>query len=260
GLAVANRQRLLVIVLAVFMLGLIIGVILVISAGGEDSDESAENTADPVDDPIGGVPQASDGVATATAVPTQTPALTPTPQPTIAPEVIARVESFPPTATPYIVPTPAGPRRLDIPVLDYTLPLPIVELPQVNNEWDVTNLGHNIGWLDNTTWLDPSWGNTVLVGHIQVSDTDPGPFNRLDRLVPWDEIVIYEGENASRFRVTDLFTVGPTENNVTHPSTEPILTLITCTNWDEARGVFSDRLVVQAVPAEAYTPETASES
>jgi len=146
------------------------------------------------------------------------------------------------------VPTPAGPRRLDIPSLNYAIPLPIVELPQINGEWDVTNLGHNIGWLDNTTWQDPAWDNTVLAGHVQLSDTDPGPFNQLDRLVPGDEIRILEGDTITIYEVSEVFEVGPTDNSVTHPTDDPTLTLITCTNWVDNRGVFADRLVVRAIP------------
>lgn len=243
SMTMKDRQRLLLAGLALLVLAVLIGGVLLLGKGGEEG--TGPSVLDGSPPPIG----EAQIFATATPLPTDTPLpSTPTPAPTIAPEALATIQSFPPTATPYIVPTPAGPRRLDIPALSYSLPVPIVELPQVNGEWDVSNLGHNIGWLDNTTWLDPTWGNTVLVGHIQLSETDPGPFNQLYKLVPGDEIRVIEGTTITRFVVTEIFTVPPTAMEVTHPTTDPTLTLITCTDWNEARGVFSDRLVVKAVP------------
>jgi sortase A len=240
-----DRQRLIMAVLAILAVIIIVGGLLFVSSGGDDGDNNEEEG-----------PSALDGsppVDSAQVFPTGTPlpeeiAIVATPElpPTIAPEALATIASFPPTATDYILPTPAGPRRLDIPTLNYSIPVPIVELPLINGEWDVSNLGHNIGWLDSTTWLDPTWGNTVLAGHIQLSDTEPGPFQKLDRLAPGDEILVLEGTNITSFEVTEIFTVGPTETEVTHPTSEPMLTLITCTNWDESRGVFSDRLVIRA--------------
>jgi LPXTG-site transpeptidase (sortase) family protein len=238
---ITNRQRLILAVMALAVLALLIGSVLLLGGDSDQEEQEALRDGSPP-------PDAEEFFATATPilVPTETP--TPTIAPTIPADALATLAAFPATATPYILPTPAGPRRLDIPSLNYAIPLPIVELPQYNGEWDVTNLGHNIGWLDNTTWFDPTWGNTVLVGHIQLSDTDPGPFKELERLVPGDEILVYEGSMVRRFLVEEIFTVGPTQMEVTHPTLDPMLTLITCTNWSDNRGVFSDRLVVRAKP------------
>jgi LPXTG-site transpeptidase (sortase) family protein len=240
----SQRQRAILALLALAVIGLLVISLLMLGAEGDsDPDRTAqEGEGAPPAPPV------QEGLATATPLPALAPTETPTLVPTVAPEILATIQSFPPTATPYIPPTPAGPRRLNIPALNYAMPIPIVELPQYNNEWDVSNLGHNIGWLDNTTWLDPDWGNTVLVGHIQLSDTDPGPFNQLDRLVPGDEIQIIEGGQVMLYEVTEIFTAPPTASEVTHPTLSPTLTLITCTNWSDDRGVFSDRLIVRAVP------------
>ncbi|HLA44128.1 MAG TPA: sortase, partial [Aggregatilineales bacterium] len=253
SMSFSNRQRFLLALLALGIIGALIGLVLVLAGGGEDEEVAAPSDSDgapPIDD------GANQGFLTATPFPTEVGfAATPTAQPTVGPDALATIQSFPATATPYIVPTAAGPRRLDIPVLSYTIPLPIVELPQINGEWDVTNLGHSIGWLDNTTWLDPTWGNTVLVGHIQLSDTDPGPFVNLHRLVPGDEIQVIEGSNVTSFAVTEVFTAAPTDAELTHPTLDPTLTLITCTNWVDARGVFADRLIVRAIPMEEFAQQ-----
>ncbi len=165
---------------------------------------------------------------------------------------------FPPTPTPYVVPTPAGLRALIIPKLDqqFDMPVPIVDLPVVNRQWDVSGLGHYIGWLEGTTWMDTSWGNTVLAAHVQLGHRNPGPFWGLGELVPGDEIIVLEGDTERRFRVDSVSKVDPNDWTVTAPTSEPVLTLITCTEWDNNYGVFSQRMVVRAVPVEAETVQS----
>lgn len=183
----------------------------------------------------------SDVAEGATAVP-------PTPSP--LPPTWTPVSIFPPTPSPYIVPTPAGVRYLIIPRLaaQFQVPVPIVDLPIVDKQWDVSGLGAYIGWLEGTTWMDSGWGNTVLAAHVQLGTNNPGPFWGLWQLEPGDEIIVVEGNIQYRFAVTDKKVVDPQDWTVTAPTDDPMLTLITCTNWDNYFGVFSERLVVQAVP------------
>ncbi len=163
--------------------------------------------------------------------------------------VVPGVES--PIPTPYILPTPAGVRTLYIPKLGETFraPIPILEVPIVNRQWDVSGLGYFIGWLEGTTWLERDWGNTVLAAHVQLDARTPGPFWSLDTLVPGDEIIIREGDLERRFVVTSTRKVQPDDWTVTAPTEGPVLTLVTCTDWNNAYGMFAQRLVVQAVPA-----------
>lgn len=176
--------------------------------------------------------------------------------PVAPPPTLPFAPTLRPSPTPYIAPTPSGPRLIDIPKLGFSRPIPIVGVPLTENSWDVSQLGHNVGWLDKTTWLEPSWGNTVLVGHVQLDDNNPGPFYFLGDLVVGDEIVILEGDQQHVFEIVDIDTVPPNDIQVTYPSVKPMLTLMTCTNWDRARGVFSDRLVIRAVPIVEEEPVT----
>ncbi|HEX3051990.1 MAG TPA: sortase, partial [Aggregatilineaceae bacterium] len=175
------------------------------------------------------------------------------PVPTVEGTKFPVMMQFPATATPYSSPTPAGERYLLIPKLSaqFQAPIPIVNLPIVERHWDVTGLGYYVGWLEGTNWLEPSWGNTVLVAHVQLGFHNPGPFWGLGDLVPGDEIVVIEGGSQVRYVVTSTQKVDPEDWTVTAPTTSPILTLITCTEWDRAGGVFSQRMVVQAVPAQS---------
>lgn len=244
----SNRQRLIIggVVVGVIVA---IGVGVLLLAGDDESDDLPD--------------EGETEVAQATSSPTMhfspTPTLarrpTSTPRPTLnATEetILSTVLPVPPTLipspTPYLLPTAAGPRRLSIPRLDFTRPIPIVELPFEGNSWDVSTLGHNVGWLHKTTWLEPDWGNTVLVGHVQLTREDPGPFYRLRELELGDEIIILEGEVEFRYLVTDMFSVPASDITITHPTLDPVLTLLTCTNWDADNGVFADRYIVRAEP------------
>lgn len=181
------------------------------------------------------------------------------PGPTVAPDETAPagdgglVFEFPPTATPYVPPEPAGIRALMIPKLagQFRGPIPIVEIPFENRQWDVSGLGNYIGWLEGTTWLAPGWGNTVLAAHVQLGAENPGPFWGLGELESGDEIIVVEGEAEHTFLVTNTRKVEPGDWTVTAPTDGQTLTLITCTDWNNARGVFAQRLVVQAVPAQS---------
>jgi sortase A len=166
----------------------------------------------------------------------------------VTPGVVAM--QFPPTLTPYVLPTPAGPRYLLIPKLadQFKAPIPIVETPLVNRKWDVSGLGYYVGWLQGTTWMDPGWGNTVLAAHVQLGFQNPGPFWGLGDLVPGDEIIVIEGDTQRKFVVKSIRKVDPDDVTVTAPTNSPTLTLITCTEWDNHYGLFSQRMVVQAVP------------
>ncbi len=224
------RRRLLLAGAAVLVV-LIVVVAVLVSQSGEDTATQ---------------PTASEAAATAVSTPQETEGGAQAPPSTAE----GLLFDFPPTATPYVPPTPAGLRALLIPKLQdqFQQPVPIVELPLENRQWDVSGLGYYIGWLEGTTWLDEHWGNTVLAAHVQLGFNNPGPFWGLGDLQPGDEIVVLEGETERRFAVQSITKVDPDDWTVTAPTDQPTLTLITCTNWDENYGVFSQRLVVRAVP------------
>ncbi len=174
------------------------------------------------------------------------------------------VPSAGPTLTPTITPSPTPPfqprydRELYIPRLVDNPSMPIVDLPLRNNTWDVRDLGHNIGFLEGTTWVseadEETGGNTVLAGHIQITDGVPGPFRELNQIEVGDTIFIAEGSTIYEFEVEEVMVVAPDDVGVSYPTRRPTLTLITCTTWNQYRGAFEERLVVRARPvrAQAY--------
>jgi LPXTG-site transpeptidase (sortase) family protein len=200
--------------------------------------------------------------ATVTVSPTPTETNTPQPGattavPTAIPSTVAPTDTaLPPTAAPTTVDTtsdvvqipafkPVGKRSIFIPKLGLSRAIPIIELPLVGNSWDVDRLGHNAGHLEQTSWLGDS-GNVVIAGHIQLTAQDFGPFLNLKKMAEGDLVVIAEEGKLFAYQVTSIDRVAPTAVDVTYPTLEPTLTLLTCTAWDNNRGVFAKRLVVRA--------------
>jgi LPXTG-site transpeptidase (sortase) family protein len=87
-------------------------------------------------------------------------------------------------------------------------------------------------------------GNIVIAGHAGYKDTI---FNHLPEATRGDEIIVSIGQAERRYRVTEIWTVGPDDAWVMAPLPHETLTLITCVPI----GVYSHRLIVRAMPSES---------
>jgi len=135
-------------------------------------------------------------------------------------------------------------RRIVIPAID--VDAPAVVIPIRNGTWDVEQITHEVGHLQGTASPGDK-SNVVIAGHITLTAGGYGPFRGLAQLQPGDEVLIYVGDQEVYvYKVDSLKTVEATDIEVTYPTTEPILTLITCINWDPVQGRYNDRLVVVA--------------
>jgi sortase A len=134
--------------------------------------------------------------------------------------------------------------RIVIPAID--VDAPVVVIPIRNGTWDVEQITHKVGHLQGTTSPGDS-SNVVMAGHITLSTGGYGPFRGLAQLQPGDEVLVYVGDQEVYvYKVDSVKTVKATDVEVVYPTMEPILTLITCVNWDLVQGRYNDRLVVVA--------------
>ncbi len=118
------------------------------------------------------------------------------------------------------------------------------ELPIVEGSLE-KNLEISVGHLTGTTAIGEI-GNTAIAGHR--SHSFGWFFNRLDELVPNDEVIIRDtGGTVYTYKVFDKLIVEPTDLSVLNGSkTDSVLTLITCTPLYVA----SHRLIIHAVLVE----------
>ena len=128
---------------------------------------------------------------------------------------------------------------------------PIIGVPADDNEWDLTWLGSDIGYLQGTAF--PTWsGNTALTGHVYTSDGKAGPFANLGSLVWGDKVKIYTAglEYVYEVRSVNLY-VNPNDLSVVADHSDyDWLTLITCNGYDAEADEFLWRTVVRAVLVE----------
>jgi LPXTG-site transpeptidase (sortase) family protein len=123
---------------------------------------------------------------------------------------------------------------------------PIVGVPLVNDDWDVTWLWQQAGWLNETAF--PGWqGNSVLTGHITLPNGMPGPFDGIGKLKWGDKIIIHAYGSVYTYEVRENRTIAPDNTSVLQHEEEAWLTLLTCKTYNENTNTYSDRIAVRAV-------------
>jgi LPXTG-site transpeptidase (sortase) family protein len=133
---------------------------------------------------------------------------------------------------------------LEIPSLN--LKMPVVGIPQVGNQWDITWLSSQVGYLQGTAF--PSWkGNSVLTGHSTLADGTAGPFAKLSALKWGDQIILYVYGVPFVYEVREVKSVGPDDDSVIGHKDEPWITLLTCQDFNPAFHTYLKRLAVSAV-------------
>jgi LPXTG-site transpeptidase (sortase) family protein len=134
----------------------------------------------------------------------------------------------------------------DIPVLGLN-GLQIVGVPQTADGWNVQWLDKNIGYLDGTAF--PTWkGNSVLTGHVYLSNGLPGPFVNLGKLKYGDKILIHAWGQTYTYEVRQTKTIDPSDSSeVLKHEDLPWITLLTCKDYDEKSKTYLNRYMVKAV-------------
>jgi LPXTG-site transpeptidase (sortase) family protein len=124
--------------------------------------------------------------------------------------------------------------------------IPVVGVPKKDGTWNVAWLADQAGWLEGSAF--PSWnGNSVLTGHVYLSNGLPGPFVNLNKLKFGDKLVVYAFGQKYTFDVQTNEIVNPTDRSVMKHEEKPWLTLVTCRDYDEKTDTYKSRVVVRAV-------------
>lgn len=127
------------------------------------------------------------------------------------------------------------PTRLIIPSI--ALDTPVKEVFVVDGAWEVAD--YAAGFLHGTSLPEDS-GNTVLAGHAGLRGA---VFRDLGALEPGADIFLDAGGWRYQYRVHEAKSVWPNQVEVLDATPSPILTLMTCTNWDTQRLVVIAELV-----------------
>lgn len=99
------------------------------------------------------------------------------------------------------------------------------------------------GWLFKSAFPATA-GNMVLLGHL---DGSAAIFERLHELQPGDEVRVSTANKVHVYVVDSTTIVAETAVELLAPTTDAVLTLVTCAgDWNPATASYSKRLVVQA--------------
>ncbi len=126
------------------------------------------------------------------------------------------------------------PNHLVIPSIQ--LDTPVKEVFVVDGAWEVAD--YAAGYL-HATGL-PGSGNTVLAGHAGIRGA---VFRDLGALAHNDDIYLDAAGWRYHYRVRDSKSVWPNQIEVLDATPKPVLTLMTCTNWDTQRLVVVAELI-----------------
>ena len=124
----------------------------------------------------------------------------------------------------------------------------ILGVPYADGNWDVTWLGGNVGWLQNTAYpATTGAGNSVLTGHLTNHYGQPGVFSGLERLGYGDQIIIEAFGETFTYIVDETMTVYHDTPQVLSQNVDlPVLTLITCKFYNSQTNSYDGRIVVKA--------------
>jgi LPXTG-site transpeptidase (sortase) family protein len=169
---------------------------------------------------------------------------------TLTPDAFATLPSFP-IPTPQVTATPEDGKppdtspvtRLVIPSLD--LDAEVAYVPYDGWTWLIAGLQNEIAWMGETSWPGLG-GNTALAGHVTLRTGANGPFRYLDELAPGTLLQLYTEKNKYTYKVREQVIVEETDMAAIQQTTNPQLTLITCTDWDSNMHLYLKRRVVYA--------------
>jgi LPXTG-site transpeptidase (sortase) family protein len=162
----------------------------------------------------------------------------------IQPTLAAPTQLPEPTPTPQVAAT-----HLVIPVLG--LETDLVEAPISGGTWDVSKFHDEVAHLESTAYPGLP-GNAVLAGHVRTA-RGLGRFRNLVDMQPGDLIIVQAGPISYVYQVMWVRVLEPTDVEVVMPTTETVITLLSCTNWDNRTWTYRNRVAVRAELVEVIT-------
>jgi LPXTG-site transpeptidase (sortase) family protein len=153
------------------------------------------------------------------------------------PNEVTRLEA---TSKPSYDPTAL---TIEIPVLHVNTS--IVGVPKQDEEWDVSWLQDQVGWLTGTAY--PTFdGNSLLTAHVTNADGRPGLFFHLKSLDVGEYIFIYNSGYRYTYQVESNRFVQPDDESVIQHEEKSYITLLSCDTFDETTGTYTRRVAVRA--------------
>ncbi len=133
---------------------------------------------------------------------------------------------------------------LEIPKLG--IYIPIMGIPYVEDDWDLTWLSDQAGYLEGSTYPGHV-GNTAITSHTILADGTPGPFHELSQLSWNDEIILHIDGQKYVYLLRQNLQVYPNDFSTFIYDRYTWLTLITCSGYSDYTEEYLTRTLVKAV-------------
>lgn len=148
---------------------------------------------------------------------------------------------------------PAMPEGFSYAQTDLTIEIPrlgiklnIVGVPFGEENWDLTWLAKNAGWLEGSAFPTHA-GNSAITAHAYLADGTAGPFANLNSLRYGDQIIVHFSGQKYIYEVRQNLRVNPNTMSVLKHEEVSWLTLITCQTYNEQTDDYVYRIAVRAV-------------
>lgn len=141
--------------------------------------------------------------------------------------------------------TTAEPLPMELYIPSIGLHTAIIEAPFAGREWDISRLAGEVAHLQGTAYPDQQ-NNMVLAGHVTIPNAGWGPFQGLESLALGDRVFVGWGSVLYTYEIIEQQVVTPNNVEMTFPTGDARLTLITCANWDETVETYTHRTIVIA--------------
>jgi LPXTG-site transpeptidase (sortase) family protein len=176
-------------------------------------------------------------VNTNTPLPTYT--ALPSPTSTQMPLPSATATSSSTVLAPY-----SGKPQLVIPAISFAQDTSIV--PLVGTQWDLNNLGSEVGWLEHTGRYPGDRFAMGFAGHVALSSTQNGPFYYLNKLQLGDTILYRADGKEYEYHIEQFEYVPPYAVEKLFVADGNMLILITCSGWNQQQSSYTTRLLVKS--------------
>jgi LPXTG-site transpeptidase (sortase) family protein len=126
--------------------------------------------------------------------------------------------------------------------------IPRIHVDSATVDVGVTDGYYDVPWFDIGHHADSANpgqpGNSIFNGHVLTIDAGR-VFYRLNELAPGDAVFVYTAAYRSGWEVVAVFAVPDGDNRFLEPTSDPQLTLYTCTGaFNPIERMFAERLVV----------------
>lgn len=186
-----------------------------------------------------------ENISPTTSPPSPTPIPpSPTPLPTPSPW---------PSQTPLPSPTPwpSEPGILSVPKIN--LLQQVQQVPVRDGNWDIGNLGDDVGLLQATGRHPHDSLSMAFVGHVTTVWPIGGPFEQLGHLSLGDIVQYQVGSELFVYEITRFLRVDPSRGDLLLNERGDQILLVTCDGYSLLTDQFSNRLIAQATLARTET-------